>query len=63
MGKGILRKYKERFDMEYKVWHEAREVVGEDVIRVRTAKFNSLILEHLNKKEVYIMVGFCKRNL
>ena len=48
MGKGILRKYKERFDMEYKVWHEAREVVGEDVIRVMTAKFNSLILEHLN---------------
>ena len=48
MGKGILRKYKERFEMEYKVWHEAREVVGEDVIRVMTAKFNSLILEHLN---------------
>ena len=47
--KWILRKYKERFDMEYKVWLEAREVVGEDVIRVRTAKFKSLVLEYLDK--------------
>jgi len=51
MEEGILRKDKERFDKENKVWLEARKVLGDDVVGrdLKIAEFKSLVSKHLDK--------------
>ena len=51
MEEGILRKDKERFDKENKVWLEARKVLGDDVVGrdLKIDEFKSLVSKHLDK--------------
>ena len=53
MEKGILRKDKERFDMENGVWLEAREVFGEDGVSrdMNATEFRDMILKNRDKFE------------
>jgi hypothetical protein len=50
MEKGILRKDKERFDMEHSVWLEAKEVLDEAVSKEMSAtEFRDIILKNRDK--------------
>jgi hypothetical protein len=58
MEKGILRKDEERFDMENRVWLQAREVLGEDGLNgdMNATEFRDMILKDYDKfeEEVYL---------
>jgi hypothetical protein len=51
MEEGILRKDKERFDKENKVWLEARKVLGDDVVDrdLSRSPSSSLVSKRLDK--------------
>ena len=53
MEEGFLSKERERFDMEHRVWLEAREVISEDEVSrdMITTEFRDMILKNRGKFE------------
>jgi hypothetical protein len=51
MNQGMLKKDKQRFEMENSVWLEARRILGDDAVdrKLTMGEFKNLVLKHLDR--------------